>query len=134
MDEPPITDAHQHFWDLDQVTYPWLSDRPMVGFRYGDYGALKRRYLPLPRESVEMPREVAGVGGNRRAPLNWAPTAMPTQPTEPTHIQPDWPQQPEEPHGEGLEIHSFQFATGSTACNQCGLRPTPRAAAPAVAA
>ena len=46
MDDPPITDAHQHFWDLDRVYYPWLRDRPMVGFRYGDYGALKRSYLP----------------------------------------------------------------------------------------
>ncbi len=46
MDDPPITDAHQHFWDLDRVAYPWLGDRPMVGFRYGDYGAIKRNYLP----------------------------------------------------------------------------------------
>ena len=46
MDLPPITDAHQHFWDLDEVYYPWLRDRPMAGFRYGDYGAIRRNYLP----------------------------------------------------------------------------------------
>ena len=46
MDDLPITDAHQHFWDLGRVRYPWLMDRPMVGFRYGDYSAIKRDYLP----------------------------------------------------------------------------------------
>ena len=34
MDDPPITDAHQHFWDLDRVTYPWLRDRPMIGLTW----------------------------------------------------------------------------------------------------
>ncbi len=46
MDDLPITDAHQHFWDLGRVRYPWLMDRPMVGFRYGDYSAIKQDYLP----------------------------------------------------------------------------------------
>jgi predicted TIM-barrel fold metal-dependent hydrolase len=47
MSAPPleIVDPHQHFWDLGRNYYPWLSDRPIV-FRYGDYGALKRNYLP----------------------------------------------------------------------------------------
>src|ERR1700731_446623 len=40
----PIVDPHQHFWDLRNY-YPWLSDQPMA-FRYGDYSALKRNYLP----------------------------------------------------------------------------------------
>lgn len=40
-----IIDAHQHFWDLDANYLPWLADRP-VAFRYGDYSALKRNYLP----------------------------------------------------------------------------------------
>jgi predicted TIM-barrel fold metal-dependent hydrolase len=41
----PIVDAHQHFWDLGANRYPWLQDEP-VAFRYGDYSALRRNYLP----------------------------------------------------------------------------------------
>lgn len=41
-----IIDAHQHFWDLDRNYLPWLSDEPPIRFRYGDYSALKRNYLP----------------------------------------------------------------------------------------
>ena len=39
-----IADAHFHLWDARTYDYPWLRDRP-VEFRYGDYGALPRRYL-----------------------------------------------------------------------------------------
>jgi len=42
----PIVDAHQHFWDLDANYLPWLRDQPPIPFRYGDYGALRRNYLP----------------------------------------------------------------------------------------
>ncbi|HWU53940.1 MAG TPA: amidohydrolase family protein [Rhizomicrobium sp.] len=42
----PIIDAHQHFWDLDANYLPWLRDEPPIPFRYGDYSALKRNYLP----------------------------------------------------------------------------------------
>jgi predicted TIM-barrel fold metal-dependent hydrolase len=42
----PIVDAHQHFWDLERNYLPWLCDEPMMPFRYGDYGALRRNYLP----------------------------------------------------------------------------------------
>jgi predicted TIM-barrel fold metal-dependent hydrolase len=46
MAELPIVDAHQHFWDLERNHVPWLCDEPMIPFRYGDYGALRRSYLP----------------------------------------------------------------------------------------
>ncbi|MBN9587612.1 MAG: thioesterase [Alphaproteobacteria bacterium 64-11] len=42
----PIIDAHQHFWDLDANYLPWLRDQPSIPFRYGDYGALRRNYMP----------------------------------------------------------------------------------------
>jgi predicted TIM-barrel fold metal-dependent hydrolase len=42
-----IVDAHQHFWDLDRNYYPWLRDEPMIPFRYGDYSAIRRNYMPL---------------------------------------------------------------------------------------
>ena len=46
MDAIPIIDAHQHFWDIGKNYLPWLRDEPPIPFRYGDYGALKRNYLP----------------------------------------------------------------------------------------
>ncbi len=42
----PIVDAHLHFWDLERNYLPWLRDEPPIAFRYGDYGALRRNYLP----------------------------------------------------------------------------------------
>lgn len=42
---PRIIDAHHHVWDPVRNYHPWLSDRP-VPFRYGDYDAIKRPYLP----------------------------------------------------------------------------------------
>jgi predicted TIM-barrel fold metal-dependent hydrolase len=41
-----IIDAHQHFWDLERNYLPWLRDDPPISFRYGDYSALKRNYMP----------------------------------------------------------------------------------------
>ena len=41
----PFVDAHQHFWDMERNPHPWLQHEP-VEFRYGDYSALKRNYLP----------------------------------------------------------------------------------------
>jgi predicted TIM-barrel fold metal-dependent hydrolase len=42
----PIVDAHQHFWDPAVNNHPWLQPDAMIPFRYGDYAAIKRRYLP----------------------------------------------------------------------------------------
>ena len=41
-----IADAHQHFWDPRVNYHPWLCDEPPIAFRYGDYSALRRPYLP----------------------------------------------------------------------------------------
>jgi predicted TIM-barrel fold metal-dependent hydrolase len=41
-----IVDPHQHFWDLERNYYPWLCDPEPIPFRYGDYSALKRTYMP----------------------------------------------------------------------------------------
>lgn len=45
-DDLQIVDPHQHFWDLDRNPHPWLNGGHAVAFRYGDYAALKRNYLP----------------------------------------------------------------------------------------
>jgi predicted TIM-barrel fold metal-dependent hydrolase len=42
----PIIDAHQHFWDPPRTPHPSLSTAPLSDFRYGDYTALRRSYLP----------------------------------------------------------------------------------------
>jgi predicted TIM-barrel fold metal-dependent hydrolase len=42
----PIVDAHQHFWDPAANYHPWLRDEPPIPFRYGDYRAIRRPYLP----------------------------------------------------------------------------------------
>ncbi|MFZ1910016.1 MAG: thioesterase, partial [Burkholderiales bacterium] len=42
----PIIDAHQHFWDPRANYHPWLCDAAPIAFRYGDYSALRRPYLP----------------------------------------------------------------------------------------
>ena len=40
-----IVDAHHHFWDPARNYHPWLRDEPPIPFRYGDYNAIRRRYL-----------------------------------------------------------------------------------------
>jgi predicted TIM-barrel fold metal-dependent hydrolase len=42
----PIVDAHHHFWDPQVNHHPWLAADVSIAFRYGDYSAIKRRYLP----------------------------------------------------------------------------------------
>ena len=46
MNAMPMVDAHVHFWDPSINYYPWLNDRPLIPFRYGDYSSICRRYLP----------------------------------------------------------------------------------------
>jgi predicted TIM-barrel fold metal-dependent hydrolase len=41
-----VVDAHHHVWDTRLGTYPWLCDDPPIRFRYGDYAAIRRPYLP----------------------------------------------------------------------------------------
>jgi len=52
----PIVDAHHHFWDLGRNVYPWLQDTQPIPFRYGDYSAIRRNYLPADYE-----RDIAGL-------------------------------------------------------------------------
>ncbi|SDS84925.1 amidohydrolase family protein [Microlunatus soli] len=42
----PIVDAHQHFWRPGNGRIPWLRPESRIDFRYGDYSAIKRDYLP----------------------------------------------------------------------------------------
>jgi predicted TIM-barrel fold metal-dependent hydrolase len=56
----PIIDAHQHFWDLERNYLPWLRDEPQIPFRYGDYGALKRNYMPADYRQDAAGLKIAG--------------------------------------------------------------------------
>ncbi len=42
----PIVDAHHHFWDIERNNHPWLREIPRIPFRYGDYSAICRNFLP----------------------------------------------------------------------------------------
>lgn len=46
MAKLPIIDAHHHVWDLSRNYHPWLCDEPMIPFRYGDYSAIRKSYMP----------------------------------------------------------------------------------------
>ncbi len=54
-----IVDAHQHFWDPTRNYHPWLCDEPPIPFRYGDYRALRRPYLPPHYRADAAPFEVS---------------------------------------------------------------------------
>lgn len=41
-----VIDAHHHVWDLGANRLPWLSDEPPIPFRYGDYSAIRKDYMP----------------------------------------------------------------------------------------
>lgn len=65
-----IVDAHQHFWDPEANYLPWLADRP-IPFRYGDYAAIRRPYLPDAYR-----RDAAGfeIEGSVFVETEWDPT------------------------------------------------------------
>jgi predicted TIM-barrel fold metal-dependent hydrolase len=45
-DAVTLIDAHHHLWDLRQGKHPWLCGGEEKAFFMGDYGPLKRNYLP----------------------------------------------------------------------------------------
>lgn len=53
-----MVDAHVHFWDPTHHYYPWLCDRPLIPFRYGDYSAICRPYLPADYRADMRPHNV----------------------------------------------------------------------------
>lgn len=42
----PIIDAHHHFWQPRLGKQPWLRPEVQLPFRYGNYEAIKKDYLP----------------------------------------------------------------------------------------
>ncbi|MGE0723231.1 MAG: amidohydrolase [Alphaproteobacteria bacterium] len=66
-----IVDAHHHFWDADRNRHPWLDADPPIPFRYGDYRALPRRYLPADLLADAAP---FGLAGSVYVETEWDPT------------------------------------------------------------
>ena len=89
----PVVDAHQHFWDLERNYYPWLCDRDPIPFRYGDYGAIRKSYLP--------PDYLSDTGASR--------------PTMTVHVEAEW--DPRNPVGETQWLEELAATRGlPTAC------------------
>lgn len=84
----PIVDAHHHFWDLALNPHPWLQQRPLVPFRYGDYSAICRSFLP------EDYRRKQGAHRVLRHVL----------------MEGEW--DPKDPTGEALWVHGLARQTG----------------------
>lgn len=53
-----LVDAHHHFWDPTRNYIPWLCDEPLIPFRYGDYSAIRRPYLPADLHADAAPHRV----------------------------------------------------------------------------
>lgn len=91
--ESPFIDAHQHFWDLGRNPYPWLQDAEPIPFRYGDYSALRRNYLP-----ADLARDTEGYA-----------------PIKTVHIEAEWDRA--SPADETKWLTTLAAATGwPTAC------------------
>ncbi len=87
-DDLPIVDAHQHFWDPGINYHPWLCDATPIEFRYGDYSALRRRYLPA---------DYFGDAGRHRV-------------VKTVYVETEW--DPREPLGETAWVERLRRDTG----------------------
>ncbi len=54
----PIIDAHHHFWDPVRNNHPWLRELPMIPFRYGDYSAIRKPFLPADLQAAAHPHNL----------------------------------------------------------------------------
>lgn len=84
----PIADAHLHFWDPSSNYHPWLCDPLPIPFRYGDYSALRRRYLPA----------------------DYLTDAAPYQVVKTVYVETEW--DPRDPLGETAWVERLRHRTG----------------------
>ena len=40
-----IVDSHHHLWDLSMKKHPWLCEKPLINFRYGNYEQICKNFL-----------------------------------------------------------------------------------------
>ena len=84
----PIVDAHMHLWDPRAHYYPWLCDPQPIAFRYGDYSALRRPYLPA---------------DYRADSARWPVVRT-------VYVEAEW--DPRDPHGEMAFVSSLRAQSG----------------------
>jgi predicted TIM-barrel fold metal-dependent hydrolase len=84
----PIVDPHQHFWDPRLHYYPWLCDDLPIRFRYGDYAAIRRPYLPS----------------------DYLQDAAPFEVEQTVYIETEW--NPDDPGGEIRYVDTLRRTTG----------------------
>lgn len=58
--ELPIIDPHHHLWDVATECPPWLRPDHLIPFRYGDYSAIKQRFMPETYREVSAAHRVIG--------------------------------------------------------------------------
>lgn len=95
MKQIRIIDPHQHFWDLGANYLPWLCDEEPIAFRYGDYSALRRDYLP-----ADYRADVANI---------WADAAG-IEVVKTVYVEAEW--DPEDPVGEVRWVSALADAEG----------------------
>ena len=83
-----IVDAHQHFWDPRVNYHPWLNDAKPIRFRYGDYSALRRPYLPA----------------------DYLADAAPYRIAKSVYVETEW--DPSDPLGEIVYVDTLRRSTG----------------------
>ncbi|MEF2551685.1 amidohydrolase family protein [Aurantimonas sp. A2-1-M11] len=71
LDDVAIVDAHHHLWKISENYLPWLCDPTPIPFRYGDYAAIRRDYMP-----EDYRRDTAGLplAGSVYVETEWDPT------------------------------------------------------------
>ena len=84
----PIIDAHQHFWEPQKNNYPWLAEGACIPFRYGNYDAIKRPYLPSDLLADAHPHKIAST----------------------VYMEAEW--DPRDPLGETRYVHQLSEDTG----------------------
>jgi predicted TIM-barrel fold metal-dependent hydrolase len=84
----PLVDAHQHFWDPRVNYHPWLCDETPIPFRYGDYRAIRRPYLPADYLADAEPYEIAST----------------------VYVEAEW--DPRDPFGELRYVDELRHKTG----------------------
>lgn len=84
----PIVDAHHHFWDVRHNPHPWLTELPRIPFRYGDYEAICKDFLP--------PDYAAACGSHRVL----------------RHVVMEGEWTPRDPSGEAFWMHSLAQRCG----------------------
>lgn len=58
MSELRILDCHHHFWHPQDDNHPWLCRRPLIPFRYGDYSAICKPFMPPDYDAAVKPWNV----------------------------------------------------------------------------